>query len=165
MGSYVFSLNFTISKRIVLHTMDISRDIRIINASFFFNCEKLFYGCFKNFFCSFRDAQKDQKRYAIWLENVNKNSPVTFVPTKQGRICSEHFSLDMFEEGGVRVILKPFAVPTIFPHSQVCMRLHILSIIKVKSLISFNQQQSNQGLTTCKQIEQVTPNVFQCSFS
>ena len=80
-------------------------------------------------FCSFPDAQKDPKRYAIWLENVNQNSPVKFVPTKQSRICSEHFSLDMFEEGGVRVILKPYAVPTIFPHSQVCMCLHIFSII------------------------------------
>ena len=116
-------------------------------------------------FCSFPDAQKDPKRYAIWLENVNQNSPVKFVPTKQSRICSEHFSLDMFEEGGVRVILKPYAVPTIFPHSQVCMCLHIFSIIdNASQMFCLEQQQSNQGLTTCKQIEQVIPNVFQSSF-
>ena len=33
---------------------------------------------------------------------------------------SEHFSLNMKEEGGQRVILKPFAVSTTFDTSQVC---------------------------------------------
>jgi hypothetical protein len=59
--------------------------------------------------------------YTKWLENVNKNALVKFVPTGGSRICSEHFSSDMKEEGGQRVILKPFAVPTIFPTSQVCV--------------------------------------------
>ena len=59
--------------------------------------------------------------YTKWLENVNKNVLVTFIPTRVSRICSEHFSSDVKEEGGQRVILKPFAVPTIFPTSQVCM--------------------------------------------
>jgi hypothetical protein len=58
--------------------------------------------------------------YAKWLENFNKNARVKFVPTGGSRLCSEHFSSEMKEEGGQRVILKPFAVPTIFPTSQVC---------------------------------------------
>ena len=95
----------------------------------FFSIVKNYFMVALKMFCSFPDAQNDPKRYAIWLENVNQNSPVKFAPTKQSRICSEHFSLDMFEEGGVRVILKPYAVPTIFPHSRVCMCLHIFSII------------------------------------
>ena len=69
---------------------------------------------------SFPNAQNNPERYAIWLENVNRNAREKFVLTTQSRICSEHFSLDMFEEGGDRVILKPYAVPTIFPCSQVC---------------------------------------------
>ena len=58
--------------------------------------------------------------YNKWLENVNRNTLVRFVPTEGTRICSQHFSPDMKEEGGHRVILKPFAVPTIFSTSQVC---------------------------------------------
>jgi hypothetical protein len=58
--------------------------------------------------------------YAIWVENANKNSPVKFVPTKGSRICSGHFNSDMIEEGGKRMILKSYAVPTIFPNFQVC---------------------------------------------
>ena len=37
--------------------------------------------------------------YALWLENVNKDAPVKFVPGKGSRVCSKHFSLDMFKEG------------------------------------------------------------------
>ena len=59
--------------------------------------------------------------YAKWVENVNKNALVKFVPTEATRICSEHFRSDMKEEGGQKVILTPFAVPTIFTTSQVCV--------------------------------------------
>jgi hypothetical protein len=70
--------------------------------------------------------------YTKWLENVNKNVLVKLVPTGGSRICSEHFSSDMKEEGGQRVILKPFAVPTIFSTSQVCY-LTVFSIILLMS--------------------------------
>ena len=46
---------------------------------------------------------------------MNKHAPVKFVPTKSSRLCSEHFSADMFEKGyRQKVVLKPDAVPTIF---------------------------------------------------
>ena len=78
--------------------------------------------------------------YTKWLENVNKNVLVKFIPTRVSRICSEHFSSDMKEEGGQRVILKPFAVPTIFPTSQVCTFvgfLYYFSYLIFKSLTFF----------------------------
>ena len=41
--------------------------------------------------------------------------PVKFVPMKNSRLCSKHFSADMFEKGySQRPVLKPYAVPTIF---------------------------------------------------
>ena len=60
--------------------------------------------------------------FTLWVRNVNQNAPAKFVPTKGSRICSEHFSYDMImiTDGGKRVTLKPGAVPTIFPNSQVC---------------------------------------------
>ena len=36
--------------------------------------------------------------YALWLENVNKDAPVKFVPGKGSHVCSKHFSPDMFKE-------------------------------------------------------------------
>ncbi len=70
---------------------------------------------------SFPDWKKNAEMYAKWVENVNKNALVKFVPTEATRICSEHFRSDMKEEGGQKVILTPFAVPTIFTTSQVCV--------------------------------------------
>jgi hypothetical protein len=72
--------------------------------------------------------------YAKSLENVNKNALVKFVPTGGSRLCSEHFSSDMKDEGGQRVILKPFAVPTIFPTSEVCVFLSFLHHLIFKNL-------------------------------
>ena len=86
-----------------------------------------FYGCINTFprknvsSHRFPDAKKHYGLYVKWLENVNKNSGVKFIPTEAARICSDHFRADMKEEGGQKVILKPFAVPTIFPTSQVCV--------------------------------------------
>ena len=57
--------------------------------------------------------------YALWLENVIKDAPVKFVPGKGSRVCSKHFSPDMFKEDKKRAILKHNAVPTIFNDSQV----------------------------------------------
>ena len=59
--------------------------------------------------------------YALWLEKVNKDAPVRFVPGKESRLCSKHFSSDMFKEGKKRVILKRNAVPTLNSYSQVSM--------------------------------------------
>jgi hypothetical protein len=72
------------------------------------------------FINSFPDPKKYPEMYGKWLENVNRNAQVKFVPTGGSRLCSKHFSSEMKEEGGQRVILKPFAVPTIFPTSKVC---------------------------------------------
>ena len=77
---------------------------------------------------SFPDAKNNPEMYGIWVENVNRNAPVQFVPTKGSRICAEHFSKDMIEEGGQRVILKPYAIPTIFPNSQVCAFMLIFHV-------------------------------------
>ena len=54
--------------------------------------------------------------YSTWVKNVNKGGPAKFVPVKDSHICSKHFSADMFEEDGrgVKAVLKPYAVPTIF---------------------------------------------------
>ncbi|CAB3987619.1 DNA transposase THAP9, partial [Paramuricea clavata] len=69
----------------------------------------------------FPDPKKYPEMYGKWLENVNRNAQVKFMPTGGSRLCSEHFSsaAEMKEEGGQRVILTPFAVPTIFPISKV----------------------------------------------
>ena len=48
---------------------------------------------------SFPDRQKNPEMYALWLEKVNKDAPVRFVPGKESRLCSKHFSSDMFKEG------------------------------------------------------------------
>ncbi len=61
--------------------------------------------------------------YNKWLENVNKNTLVRFVPTEGTRICSQHFSPDMQEEGGHRVILITEAIccpNNIFYFSGLC---------------------------------------------
>ena len=64
---------------------------------------------------SFPDSVRNPGLYSIWVENVNKNRPAKFVPVKDSRICSEHFSADMFEDGhGGKAVLKSYAVPTIF---------------------------------------------------
>ena len=68
--------------------------------------------------------------YALWLENVNKDAPVKFVPGKGSRVCSKHFSLDMFKEGKKRAILKHNAIPTIFNNSQVSMFLFFLKFVQ-----------------------------------
>jgi hypothetical protein len=55
---------------------------------------------------------------------------VKFAPTKGSRVRSKHFSLDMIEEGGERVILKPDAFPTIFPNSGVCPNFfHLFALL------------------------------------
>ena len=59
-----------------------------------------------------------------------------FIPTKGSRVCSKHFSTDMIDEVGQRVILKPNAVPTIFPSSQVCVFVS-LSIIILSHFVLF----------------------------
>jgi hypothetical protein len=69
---------------------------------------------------SFPDPKKYPEMYGKWLENVNRNARIKFVQTRGSRLCSEHFSSEMKEEGGQRVILKLFAVPKIFPTSKVC---------------------------------------------
>ena len=81
------------------------------------------------FLCSFPDRKKTPELYNKWLENVNKHTLVKFVPTEATRICSEHFSYDMKEEGGQRVTLKPFAVPTIFYACQVCPFVSVSHIL------------------------------------
>ncbi len=61
------------------------------------------------------DSVKNPGLYSMWVENVNRSRPTKFVPVKDSRICSEHFSADMFEEGhGEKAVLKPYAVPTVF---------------------------------------------------
>jgi hypothetical protein len=78
----------------------------------------------------FPNAKKNPEQYAIWVKNVNRNAPVKFVPTTASRICSEHFSADMIGESGQRVMLKPNALPTIFPESQVCIYADISHFYK-----------------------------------
>ena len=69
---------------------------------------------------SFPDAKAFPEIHAKWVENVNKYTPYEFVPKPGSRLCSEHFGPNMIEEGRQRVVLKPFAIPTIFPNLQVC---------------------------------------------
>ncbi len=89
---------------------------------------------------SFPDRKKNPEMYAKWVESVNKNAPVKFVPTEATRICSEHFRSDMKEEGGQKVILTPFAVPTIFTTSQVCVFVifSLYNVFVFDSLTCFN---------------------------
>ena len=70
---------------------------------------------------SFPNAKKNPHQYAMWVENINRNAPIKLSPTTASRVCSEHFSEDMIDGSGQRVILKPNAVPTIFSKSQVCI--------------------------------------------
>ena len=68
--------------------------------------------------------------YALGLENVNKDAPVKFDSGKGSRVCSKHFSSDMFKEGKKKAILKHNAVPTIFNNSQVSMFLFFLKFVQ-----------------------------------
>ncbi len=64
---------------------------------------------------SFPDVKRLPELHSIWVENISKLMPVKFVPMKNSRLCSKHFSADMFEKGySQRIVLKPYAVPTIF---------------------------------------------------
>lgn len=74
--------------------------------------------------CSFSDAEKNPKLHARWLENVKKNAPVWFNPRKDGRLCSEHFSGDMVQQVGQRMMLLPDVVPRIFQSFEVCECIH-----------------------------------------
>ena len=53
--------------------------------------------------------------HGLWVENISKLMPVKFFPTKSSRLCSKHFSVDMFEKASYskRIALKPYALPTI----------------------------------------------------
>ena len=75
---------------------------------------------------SFPDAQLHPELYARWMENVKKNAPVQFVARKGSRLCSEHFSVDVMQQVGQRIMLLPGAVPTIFQNSQVCVYILVL---------------------------------------
>ena len=60
--------------------------------------------------------KKFPELYSMWVENISSLMPVKFVPMKSSRVCSKHFSADMFEKAcySQRATLKPYAVPTIF---------------------------------------------------
>ena len=49
-------------------------------------------------FYRFPDQNKNPEMYMKWLENVNENANVKFVPKKGNRVCSEHFSPHMVKE-------------------------------------------------------------------
>ena len=70
--------------------------------------------------CRFPDPEKKPELHAIWVENVNRDAAVKFIPTKGSRLCSEHFSANVLQMTEQKVTLLPDAVPTIFQKSQVC---------------------------------------------
>ena len=84
--------------------------------------------------CSFPDAEKNPKLHARWLENVKTNASVWFIPRKDGRLCSEHFSVDMVQQVGQRMMLLPDAVPTIFQNFKVCELINVDFKILISSL-------------------------------
>ena len=49
----------------------------------------------------------------MWVENVSKNFPVQFVPTKRSWLCLEHFAEEIKQQTGSKVTLKANAIPTI----------------------------------------------------
>ncbi len=48
---------------------------------------------------SFPDVKRFPELHSIWVENISKLMQVKFVPMKNSRLCSKHFSADMFEKG------------------------------------------------------------------
>ena len=60
--------------------------------------------------------KKFPELHSKWVESINKFMQVKFVPTSKSRLCSKHFSADMFQKAGYskRIVLKSHAVPTIF---------------------------------------------------
>ena len=60
--------------------------------------------------------KKFPELHSKWVESINKFMQVKFVPTSKSRLCSKHFSADMFQKAGYskRTVLKSHAVPTIF---------------------------------------------------
>ena len=92
----------------------------------------------------------------MWVENVNRSSPTKFVPVKDSRICSEHFSADMFEERhGEKAVLKPYAVITLLRHYKqqehtklVCptrkIERHLMGMVAKKFTLIRNQFYCNK---------------------
>ena len=82
---------------------------------------------------------KNPGLYSMWVENVNRGrcEQTKFVPVKDSRLCSEHFSAEMFEESrGEKAVLKPYAVPTIFKQpAQVCVLVIYFVVLSVDLLI------------------------------
>ena len=70
-------------------------------------------------FCSL--PKKSSKEICHMARECEQEIPSEVCSHKKRHIYSEHFRLDMFEEGGERVILKSYAVPTIFSHPKVCV--------------------------------------------
>ena len=72
---------------------------------------------------AFQMQKKQPGLFGIWVDNINKHAPEKFVPRESSRLCSAHFSSDLFEKGySQKTMLKPYAVPTLFDQSpaQVC---------------------------------------------
>ena len=75
--------------------------------------------------------KKYPELHSMWVENINKVTLVKFVPTNKSRLCSKHFSADMFAKTGYskRTVLKPNAVPTIFDECSGQVQFYISPFI------------------------------------
>ena len=46
---------------------------------------------------SFPDEIKSPELHGKWVQGLNSCSPVEIVPVQDSRVCSEHFSTEMFD--------------------------------------------------------------------
>lgn len=60
------------------------------------------------FFFSFPEDPDLRKKWAIATRRKN------FIPSSSTKICSEHFTKDSYEVGGLRKRLKKDAIPSLF---------------------------------------------------
>ncbi|KFM67548.1 THAP domain-containing protein 9, partial [Stegodyphus mimosarum] len=86
---------------------------------------------------SFHEFPCDLGLRMVWLENIRRQDPDTglpWVPKELSVVCGLHFSEDQYKKGISRKILKPKAIPTIFPNYPSYIQKAILK--KSKEYIS-----------------------------
>ncbi|XP_076055196.1 THAP domain-containing protein 3-like [Oratosquilla oratoria] len=82
--------------------------------------------------CRWRFPCDDPKRLRKWLISVKWEN---WKPTKNSKICSEHFTEDCFDRTGQTVRLKLHAVPTIFNFPKHLQKVSVNSKLDLMGLM------------------------------
>ena len=89
---------------------------------------------------SFPDEIKSPELHRKWVQGLNSCSPAEIVPVQDSRVCSEHFSTEMFDNKygllGEKAVLKSNAVPRIFENPELHSEQATPTIFEVHSQVS-----------------------------